>query len=116
MVGTSDIGFWFNTIELNIDRPYSASGMKKLMELSPISYVENVKTPTMLITGEEDYRCPIEQAEQFYVALKLNKVPAELVRYQGDNHEHARSGLPKNMIDRLEIKLKWFDRFLRNRE
>ncbi|MEM0157341.1 MAG: S9 family peptidase, partial [Thermoplasmataceae archaeon] len=92
MVGTSDIGFWFNTLELNIDRPYSTEGMKKLMELSPISYTENVKTPTMLITGEEDYRCPIEQAEQFFVALKLNNVETELVRYQGDNHEHARSG------------------------
>ncbi|MFG1545318.1 MAG: S9 family peptidase [Thermoplasmataceae archaeon] len=114
MVGTSDIGFWFNTLELNIERPYSMDGMRKLMELSPISYAEKVKTPTMLITGEEDYRCPIEQAEQFYVALKLNNVETELVRYQGDNHEHARSGVPKNMVDRLEIKLKWFDRYLKN--
>ena len=116
MVGTSDIGFWFNTIELNIDRPYSKTGMQKLMELSPISYVENVKTPTMLITGEQDYRCPIEQAEQFYVALRLNNVESELVRYQDDNDEHARSGVPKNMIDRLEIKLKWFNRFLKSHE
>ena len=114
MVGTSDIGFWFNPLELNIDRPYSFDGMRKLMELSPISYAEKVKTPTMLITGEEDYRCPIEQAEQFFVALKLNNVETELVRYQGDNHEHARSGVPKNMVDRLEIKLKWFDRYLKN--
>lgn len=114
MIGTSDIGFWFNPLELNIDKPYSAEGMKKLMDLSPLSYAEQVKTPTMLITGEEDYRCPIEQAEQFFVALKLNNVETELVRYQGDNHEHARSGVPKNMVDRLGIKLRWFDRFLKN--
>ncbi len=113
MVGTSDIGFWFNTLELDIQRPYTQEGMKRLMELSPISYAENVKTPTMLITGEEDYRCPIEQAEQFFIALKLSNVETELVRYQGDNHEHARAGAPKNMLDRLEIKLKWFDRFLK---
>ena len=114
MIGTSDIGFWFNPLELNIDKPYSAEGMKKLMDLSPLSYAGQVKTPTMLITGEEDYRCPIEQAEQFFVALKLNNVETELVRYQGDNHEHARSGVPKNMVDRLGIKLRWFDRFLKN--
>lgn len=113
MVGTSDIGFWFNPMELKIEKPYSKEGIKKLMELSPITYSEKVKTPIMFITGEEDYRCPIEQAEQFYVALKLNNVETELVRYPGDNHEHARNGIPKNMIDRLEIKLRWFDKFLK---
>jgi dipeptidyl aminopeptidase/acylaminoacyl peptidase len=114
MVGTSDIGYWFNTLQLKITDPYSADGIKKLMEYSPISYIKNVKTPVMLITGEEDYRCPIEQAEQFYVALKLNNVDAELVRYPGDNHEHARSGVPENMKDRLTRKLAWFDKYLKN--
>ncbi|PYB68429.1 S9 family peptidase [Thermoplasma sp. Kam2015] len=113
MIGTSDIGFWFNTLELDLKDPYSSEGMQKLMEFSPINYVKKVKTPTMLITGEEDYRCPIEQAEQFYVALKLNNVDASLVRYPGDNHEHARSGVPKNMLDRLKRKTEWFDRYLK---
>ena len=113
MVGTSDIGFWFTPMENNIENPYSQEGMKKLMELSPITYSQKVRTPIMLITGEEDYRCPIEQAEQFYIALKLNNVETELIRYPGDNHEHARNGVPKNMIDRLERKLNWFDKFLK---
>ncbi len=113
MVGTSDIGFWFNTMQLNIDNPYKKESIDKLMKFSPISYVKNVKTPTLLITGEEDYRCPIEQAEQFFVALKLNNVDTGLIRYIGDNHEHARAGIPKNMMDRLNRKLKWFDRYLK---
>ena len=113
MIGTSDIGFWFNTLQLKIDDPYSPDGMKKLMEYSPITYVKNVKTPVLLITGEEDYRCPIEQAEQFFVGLKLNNIDSELIRYPGDNHEHARSGIPSNMIDRLEKKLQWFNKYMK---
>ncbi|WMT51693.1 MAG: S9 family peptidase [Ferroplasma sp.] len=114
MIGTSDIGFWFNSLQMNIKDPYSKEGMKKLMEYSPITYVKNVKTPVLLITGEEDYRCPIEQAEQFFVGLKLNMVDSELIRYQGDNHEHARAGVPNNMVDRLERKLAWFNKYMKN--
>ncbi|MCH4816128.1 MAG: S9 family peptidase [Saccharolobus sp.] len=112
MCGTSDIGFWFNAIESGISDPWSTEGIEKLMKMSPIYYVKNVKTPTMLIHGEEDYRCPIEQAEQFYVALRMQGVPTALVRYQGDSHEHARRGKPKNMIDRLKTKLEWFSKYL----
>ncbi|MEM3222066.1 MAG: S9 family peptidase [Saccharolobus sp.] len=112
MCGTSDIGFWFNAIEAGIKDPWSQEGIEKLLKMSPIYYVKNVKTPTMLIHGEEDYRCPIEQAEQFYNALKMQGVKTVLVRYQGDGHEHARRGKPKNMIDRLNVKLHWFNRYL----
>lgn len=114
MIGTSDIGFWFNSLQMNIKDPYSKEGMKKLMDYSPITYVKNAKTPVLLITGEEDYRCPIEQAEQFFVGLKLNMVDSELIRYQGDNHEHARSGIPNNMVDRLERKLAWLNKYMKN--
>ncbi|MEM3213869.1 MAG: prolyl oligopeptidase family serine peptidase, partial [Metallosphaera sp.] len=61
----------------------------------------------------EDYRCPIEQAEQFYVALRSRGVEAKLVRYQGDGHEHARKGRPENMIHRLSVKLEWFNAHLK---
>ncbi|QGR20426.1 alpha/beta hydrolase family protein [Stygiolobus azoricus] len=113
MCGTSDIGFWFNTIESGIDDPWKPENMDKLMKMSPIYYVKNVKTPTMLIHGEEDYRCPIEQAEQFFIALKMNGIDSELVRYKGDGHEHARRGKPNNMKDRLRRKLEWFNKYLR---
>lgn len=112
MCGTSDIGFWFNAIEANVKDPWSKEGMEKLLKMSPIYYVKNVKTPCLLIHGEEDYRCPIEQAEQFFIALKMNGVDTELIRYQGDGHEHARKGRPDNMKDRLQRKLEWFRKYL----
>lgn len=111
MCGTSDIGFWFNPEEVDVGDPWSKEGMAKLMEFSPISMVKNAKTPTMFIHGEEDYRCPIEQSEQMYTALRMNGVDSVLVRYQGDSHEHARRGTPKNMKDRLQRKLDWFTKY-----
>ena len=113
MCGTSDIGFWFNAVEAGIEDPWLQDSIQKLIKMSPIFYVKNVKTPTMLIHGEEDYRCPIEQAEQFFNALKMNGVPTVLVRYQGDGHEHARKGKPLNMKDRLKRKLEWFNNYLK---
>ncbi|MEW9492023.1 MAG: S9 family peptidase [Candidatus Aramenus sulfurataquae] len=113
MCGTSDIGFWFNAVEAGVKDPWSVEGMEKLMRMSPIYYVKQVKTPVMLIHGEQDYRCPIEQAEQFFTALKLNGVATALVRYQGDGHEHARKGNPRNMRDRLKVKEEWFDKYLK---
>lgn len=108
MCGTSDIGFWFNAIESSVDDPWTHEGMKRLLELSPITKVKNAKTPTLFIHGEDDYRCPIEQSEQMYSALRLNGIEAVLARYPGDSHEHARRGVPDNMVDRLERKLQWF--------
>ncbi|MCL5665812.1 MAG: S9 family peptidase [Candidatus Thermoplasmatota archaeon] len=111
MCGTSDIGFWFNAVESGIKDPWSEDGMKRLLELSPISKVKKVKTPTMFLHGENDYRCPIEQSEQMYTSLLHNGVPAVLVRYQKDSHEHARHGEPKNMVDRLKRKVDWFRKY-----
>lgn len=112
MCGTSDIGFWFNAVESEVDDPWSAEGMKKLLEMSPVTRAKQVATPTMFIHGEEDYRCPIEQSEQMYSALRLNGVDSQLVRYPGDSHEHARRGIPSNMKDRLERKLQWFNKYM----
>lgn len=108
MCGTSDIGFWFNAIESAVGDPWSPEGMKILLDMSPLTSAWKAKTPTMFIHGEEDYRCPIEQSEQMYSALVYHKVPAAIVRYPGDSHEHARHGEPKNMVDRLRRKLEWF--------
>ena len=56
------------------------------MKRSPISYVGNIKTPTMVLTGEKDYRTPMAESEQFYTGLKLNKVETMLVRIPNANH------------------------------
>jgi acylaminoacyl-peptidase len=75
---------------------------------SPISLVGNVKTPTMLLTGEQDFRCPSSEAEQFYQALKLRGVPTALVRVPGAGHNlDAR---PSQGCARVADILAWFER------
>jgi acylaminoacyl-peptidase len=78
-------------------------------KLSPLSYVGNVKTPTMLLTGEVDYRTPIAESEQFYEALRLRNVPAALVRIPEASHNQT--ARPSNMIKRAVYVLAWFGRY-----
>lgn len=78
------------------------------MERSPISLVGNVTTPTMLLTGEEDYRTPISETEQYYTALKLQKVEAAMVRVPGSGHSIA--SRPSQLMTKVAHILKWFDR------
>jgi dipeptidyl aminopeptidase/acylaminoacyl peptidase len=73
---------------------------------SPLAYVGNVKTPTMLMTGEVDYRTPSSEAEQFYQALRLRKVDTALVRVP--NASHDISARPSLMIDKTAYILAWF--------
>ncbi len=86
---------------------------EKLMRQSPIRYVFNVKTPTLLIHSENDLRCPMGQAEEFFVALKELGVDTELVRFPDENLELSRSGKPKHREERLQHILRWFDRYLK---
>ncbi len=78
-------------------------------ERSPISLVGNVTTPTMLLTGEEDFRTPISESEQFYQALKLRGVDTALVRVPGSSHGIA--GRPSRLIGKIEHILAWFERY-----
>jgi len=77
------------------------------MERSPIHYVDEVTTPTMLLTGESDYRTPISESEQFYQALKLNQVETALVRVPGASHGIA--ARPSHLIAKAKYVLYWFD-------
>ena len=74
-------------------------------------YVRNVETPLLLIHSEEDLRCPVSQAEEYFVALKKLKKEAVMVRFPGENHELSRSGKPKHRVERLEYIIAWFDRY-----
>ncbi len=76
---------------------------------SPLSYVANVTTPTMLLTGEEDYRTPIAESEQFYTALKLENVETAMVRIPGASHGIANR--PSNLIAKIASILAWFDKY-----
>ncbi len=76
---------------------------------SPLFLVGNVKTPTMLLTGEEDYRTPMSESEQYYQALKLRQVDTALVRIPGASHGIANR--PSHLIAKVNHILAWFERY-----
>ncbi len=79
------------------------------LERSPLHHVGNVSTPTMLITGEQDYRTPISESEQFYTALKLRKIPSALVRIPEASHGIA--ARPSHLLAKVAHVLAWFERY-----
>ena len=109
--GTSDIGlrFWDDELGLNFTRPDDAL---RLWELSPLKYVGNVKTPTLIVHSVLDHRCPIEQAEQWYAALHKLDVPVRFVRFPGEDHELSRSGRPDRRLTRLNEYFGWLEQWL----
>jgi len=104
-VGTTDGSSWYYNFEhLPWEDP------SEHLRRSPLMYVGNVTTPTMLLTGERDLRTPMEQTEQFYRALKLRKIPTAMVRMT--DSWHSRSSPPTNFI-RVQLYLRnWFERFM----
>ncbi len=81
--------------------------MEQYMRRSPLSLVGNVTTPTMLLTGEEDYRTPISESEQYYQALKIRRIETALVRIPGAGHGIAKR--PSQLITKVAHILKWFE-------
>jgi len=78
---------------------------------SPLTYVANVTTPTMVITGEQDYRAPSSEAEQFYTSLKLRRVPAAMLRIPDASHSIDAKG--SNLIAQVMYTIGWFDKYRR---
>jgi dipeptidyl aminopeptidase/acylaminoacyl peptidase len=107
--GTSDIGPTFPVHYTGTDYP---DGWDTWWEKSPLAYVDRVTTPTLVLHSEQDFRCPIEQAEQYFTALVRNGTEAEMVRFPGEGHELSRSGRPKHRIERFEVVLDWHRRHL----
>ena len=108
--GSSDTGYQHGTSG-NMGYPWSDE--EKLMRQSPIRYAANAKTPTLLIQSENDLRCNIEQAEEFFAALKELGVETEFVRFPDETHELSRSGKPKHREERLQHYLRWFNKYLK---
>ncbi|TME60249.1 MAG: S9 family peptidase, partial [Chloroflexi bacterium] len=105
--GTSDIGWHFWEHEMGDATPWR--DQQKLVERSPLTYVTNVKTPLLILHAERDLRCPIEQAEQLFTALKVLGKEAVFVRYPEDNHDLTRGGQPRHRVDHCERIANWFD-------
>jgi dipeptidyl aminopeptidase/acylaminoacyl peptidase len=81
-------------------------------DASPLKYAKNVRTPTLILHSDNDYRVPIEQGEQWFRALKHYGVNAELVIFPRENHNLTRTGEPKHLVESLNWQCYWFDRFL----
>lgn len=81
-----------------------------LWHFSPMAHVKNVKTPTLLIHGENDIDVPVGQAEEFYIALKKLNVPARFVRYPNEGHGFSQ---PKNRLHNNQQLLEWFDKYVK---
>jgi dipeptidyl aminopeptidase/acylaminoacyl peptidase len=79
---------------------------------SPLKYAANVKTPTLILHSDNDFRVPIEQGEQWFRALKHFGVTTEIVMFPRENHNLTRTGEPKHLVESLNWQLYWFDRFL----
>ncbi len=110
MWGSSDYNWSFQK-ELNDKAPFE--DLKYYWDHSPIAYIGNAKTPTLVIHSENDLRCPIEQGEQVFVALKRLGVDTAFVRFPDEFHGLSRSGRTDRRIYRLEQIRGWFDRYLK---
>jgi dipeptidyl aminopeptidase/acylaminoacyl peptidase len=79
---------------------------------SPLKYAKNVKTPTLVLHSDNDYRVPLEQGEQWFRALQHYGVKSEFVIFPRENHNLTRTGEPKHLVESLNWQLYWFDRFI----
>jgi dipeptidyl aminopeptidase/acylaminoacyl peptidase len=108
-VGTSDIGFW--QVFQAKGYPWDTERAAYYRDRSPLTHAGNVSTPTLVYHPENDLRCPIEQSEQFYMALKMmGKVPVEFVRVPA--HWHIGAEKPSLMFERWEKMLDWFRKYV----
>ncbi|KAF0244630.1 MAG: putative S9 family [Planctomycetota bacterium] len=110
-VGSSDFGYAWPKGYYGEDNAWGNTS--KYLKMSPLAYLKNMKTPVLIEHQEEDHRCPVEQAEQLWAALKWKGVPCEFVRYPQEPHGMSRSGRPDRRVDRLERIVAWFGRWLR---
>ena len=111
--GMSDIGFYFAGDQTDGDIYDSP---EKLWAQSPLKYAKHVKTPTLFIHSDEDYRCPMAEGIQMYAALLDRGVEARLCLFHGETHELSRSGKPKHRQRRLQEITDWFEKHTRTSE
>jgi dipeptidyl aminopeptidase/acylaminoacyl peptidase len=111
-------GWWYTADAASFHQSFSPLGLpadniERYRAHSPITFVNNIKTPMMFILGDADYRTPPGSGgEQFYRALKFKKIPTVMVRFPRESHELSRSGEPWHRIERLENITNWFDLYL----
>ncbi|MCC6742016.1 MAG: S9 family peptidase [Planctomycetia bacterium] len=110
-VGSSDFGYAWPRGYYGDESAWA--NPRKYLAMSPLASLHRMKTPLLIEHQEEDHRCPVEQAEQLWAALKWKKVPCEFVRYPQEPHGMSRGGRPDRRVDRLERIADWFKRWLK---
>ena len=103
--GTSDIGSFFGD-------EYVGTDPARIAAQSPMAVVDQVRTPTLVLHSELDFRCPLEQATRYYMALKRHGVEAEMLVFPGEDHELTRGGRPRHRVERFDAVVEWWQRHL----
>lgn len=103
--GTSDIGAFF--VEFQLQR--GLEDVEGLWKMSPLAHAHKAKTPILLMHSDQDLRCPMEQAEQFYVAMKKHGVDTKLITFPQSNHGLSRNGLPNLRMKRFDAINEWLE-------
>ncbi len=109
MYGASDISAWLCETAFG-GKPFEAPELYR--DRAPITYAHNCTTPTLLLQGEQDFRCPAIQSELFYTTLKANGCIVEMIRVPGGSHIMSIAGPPAWRKMQNEEILKWFDRYV----
>jgi dipeptidyl aminopeptidase/acylaminoacyl peptidase len=110
MSGASDIGFLLDQVEFERKLPWEVPDA--YLKRSPLTHLASVRTPTLVVHSAQDLRCPIDQGESLYMALKRLGVPTELVRFPDESHNLSRGGKPWHRVYRIDRYLDWFGRWL----
>jgi len=105
MLGSSDIGYTF------VDA-YIGTDPEVLRDRSPLYHADKITIPFAVVHSEEDWRCPLEQGQRMFVALRRAGVEVEFLLFPGEGHELSRSGRPRHRVQRFEAILEWWARHL----
>jgi dipeptidyl aminopeptidase/acylaminoacyl peptidase len=103
--GSSDIGWWFAGA-------YVGDDPDEQRRRSPLTYADRITIPFAIAHSEQDWRCPLEQAQRMFVALKAAGTDTEMLLFPGEGHELTRSGQPRHRVQRFEAVLEWWQRHL----
>ncbi len=110
LFGCSDIGSFFPEQHSGGYMPWD--NFQWYIDHSPITYANKITTPLLIIHSEDDLRCPMEQGEQLYIALKKQRKEVRFVRFPDENHELSRSGRVRHRLARFGFLLDWFAKHL----
>ncbi|WP_253830238.1 S9 family peptidase [Prauserella aidingensis] len=103
--GSSDIGWTFTEV-------YVGDDPDEQRKRSPLTYAADIDVPFAVVHSEQDWRCPLEQAQRLFVALKKAGADTEFLLFPGEGHELTRSGKPRHRVQRFEAVLDWWARHL----